>query len=66
MNSYLAIIGLNSRETLTKYEIRSSYYLLQFGFIYPYLSPKYNFCLYLALLFTNIWSYLALITLDRP
>ena len=40
----------NSHEKLTKSEIRLSYYLLQFRFIYPYLAPKYNFCPYLALL----------------
>ena len=33
---YLAITGHNSHEKLTKYEIRSSYHLLQFGFIYPH------------------------------
>ena len=34
MKSYLVIICPNSHEKLTKSEIRSSYYLLQFGFIY--------------------------------
>ena len=38
--SYLVIICPNSHEKLTKSEIRSSYYLLQFGLIYPYLAPK--------------------------
>ena len=53
---------------LTKSEIRLSYYLLQFGFIYPYLAPKIPFLsifsityLYLPL-FTYIWMYLGLIT----
>ena len=55
--SYLVIICPNSHEKLTKSEIRSSYYLLQFGFIYPYLAPKYNFCRYLVL-FTYIYHYL--------
>ena len=40
----------------------SSYYLLQFGFIYPYLTPKYHCCPYLAI-FTYLWPYLALIIL---
>ena len=31
--SYLAIIGPNTHEKLTKYEMRSSYYLLQFGIV---------------------------------
>ena len=54
----MAIIGPNSYEKLTKYEIRSSYYLLLFGFIYPYLPPKYHFCPYLALLTcTYIYHY---------
>ena len=44
---------------LTKSEIRSSYYLLQFDFINPYLAPKYNFCPYLALL-TYIYHYVPL------
>ena len=44
------------------------YYLLQFGFIYPYLAQKYHFFPYLALLpyiyhFTHIWSNVTLITL---
>ena len=38
------------------------YYLLQFGFIYPDLVPKYNFCPYLALL-TYIYLYLVYIGL---
>ena len=64
---YLAIIGPNSHEKLTKYEIRSSYYLLQFGFIYPYLAPKYHVCPYLALLtyiyyYLHIHVYVALLT----
>ena len=59
--SYLVIICPNAHEKLTKSEIRSSYYLLQFGFIYPYLAPKYHFCPYLAL-FTYIWLHLGLIT----
>ena len=41
--SYLAMIGPNSHEKLTKYE---SYFLLQFGFIYPYLTPKYYILFY--------------------
>ena len=57
MKPYLVIICPNAYEKLTKYEIMSSYYLLQFGFIYPYLGPKYNFCPYLALL-TYIYHYL--------
>ena len=48
--SYLVIICPNSHEKLTKSEIRSSYHLLQFDFIYPYLAPKCYFCPYLALL----------------
>ena len=74
----LAIIGFKSNTKLTKYEIRSSYCLRQFGFIYPYLIPKYHFRLYLELLIcichyspifgliyliTPIWSYLLLIAL---
>ena len=39
MKSYLVIICPNSHEKLTKSEIRPSYYLLQFGFIYTYLAP---------------------------
>ena len=54
---YLAIIGPNSHDKLTKYEIRSRYYFLQFGFIYPYLAQKYYVCPYLAL-FTYIYRYL--------
>ena len=41
---------------LTKSEIRLGYYMLQFGFIYPYLAPKYHFGPYLALL-TFIYHY---------
>ena len=37
---YLVIICPNLHEKLTKSEIRSSYYLLQFDFIHPYLAPK--------------------------
>ena len=59
---YLAIIGPNSHENLTKYEIMSSYYLLQFGFINPYLVPKYHVCPYLALL-TYIYHYLPIFDL---
>ena len=33
------------------------YYFLQFGFIYPYLAPKYHLCPYLALLI-YIYHYL--------
>ena len=44
-------VGLNIAE------IRSSYYLLQFCFIYTYLASKYYCCLYLALL-TYIYHYL--------
>ena len=50
--------------------IRSSYYLVQFGFINAYLAPKNTICVpYLALfflylpLFTYIWAYLPLIAL---
>ena len=57
--SYLVIIGPNSQERLTKSEIRSSYYLVQYGFIYPYLAPKYQFGPYLALL-TYIYNYLSI------
>ena len=32
--SYLVITCPNSHEKLTKIEIRSSYYLVQFGFVY--------------------------------
>ena len=39
-----------SNKKLTKYEIRSSYCLRQFGFIYPYLTPIYHFRLCLELL----------------
>ena len=59
---YLVIICASLHEKLTKIEIRSSYYLLQIGFIYPYLAPKYHFCPYLALL-TYIWLHLGLIIL---
>ena len=51
------IICPNSHEKLAKIEIRSSYYLAQFGFVYPYLAPKYHFGPYLALL-TYIFQYL--------
>ena len=62
----------------TKYEIRSSYYLLQFGLIYPYLAPQYHVWPYLELLtyiyhylpnialIIIIWSYLPLIALIWP
>ena len=60
--SYLVIIFPNSHDKLTNSEIRSSYYLLQFGFIYPYLATKYHCYPYLALV-TYIWLYLGLITL---
>ena len=43
-----------------QYEIRSSYYLLTFGLIYPYLAPKYQFCPYLDLL-TYIYRYLPIV-----
>ena len=36
MKLYLVIIGPISHDKLTKYKIRSSYYLLQFGSIYSY------------------------------
>ena len=54
---------------LTKYEIRLSYYLLQFGFIYPYLAPKYHFRLYMHIptylpTLTAIYLYLALFSLN--
>ena len=45
--------------------IRSSYYLLQFDLIYPYLAPKYHFCSYLALLI-YICLYLAVFRLNYP
>ena len=54
--SYLVIGCPNSHEKLTKSVFRSSYYLVQFGFIYPYLAPRYHFCPYLALL-TYIYHY---------
>ena len=54
----MVIICLNSYEMLTKSEIRSLLFL-QFGFIYTYLTTKYNFCPYLALL-TYIYHYLAI------
>ena len=41
------------------------YYLVQFGFIYPYLAPKYTFCPYLALL-TYIYLYVAVFGLNYP
>ena len=59
--SYLVIICPNSHEKLTKSEIRSNC-LLQFGFIYPYLAPKYRFSPYLALL-TYIYLYLSVFRL---
>ena len=34
----------NSHKILTKFEVRSSYYWPQFGFIYPHLATKYHFC----------------------
>ena len=64
----LAIIGPQSNKKLTKYEIMSSYCWQQFGFIYPYLTPKIPFLsifriAYLHLpLFTYIWPYLDFIT----
>ena len=65
--SYLVIIFPNSYSQLTKSEIRSSYYLLQFGLIYPYLAPKYHFCPYLALrIFTTIYLYLTIFRLNYP
>ena len=66
--SYLVIICPNSHEKLTKSEIRSSYYLLQFGFIYlfgpiiPFVSIFSLTYLHLPL-FTYIWLYLGFITL---
>ena len=72
--SNLAMIGPNSHEKLTKYEItgRSSYYLLKSAFMAFYL-PLFGLkikCLcifnltYRRLpLFASIWPYLALITL---
>ena len=36
--SYIWSLFSNSHKKLTKYEIRSSYYLLQFGFIYVYMA----------------------------
>ena len=63
--SYLVIICPKSHEKLTKSEIRSSYYFLQFDFIYPYLAAKYHFCQYLALpIFTTIYLYLAVFLLN--
>ena len=58
----------NSHEKLTKSEIRSNYYLLQFGFIYTYLAHNTIVAIfsiaYLYLpLFTYIWLYLDFITL---
>ena len=66
--SYLVIICPNSHTKFTKSVIRSSYYLVQFGLIYPYLAPNKNLCPYLALLayiyhHTYSWLYLGLITL---
>ena len=64
----LAIIGPISNKKLTKYEIRSSYCLHQFGFHLPLFDPKIPFLsifriAYLHLpLFTYIWPYLDLIT----
>ena len=55
--SYLAIVCPNSHEKLIKSEIRSSHYLLQFGFIHSYLTQKYNLFPYLGL-FTYIYHYL--------
>ena len=51
--SDLTIIGPNSHE---------SYYLLQFGFIYPYMAPKYHCCPYLVSL-TYIYHYLLIVGL---
>ena len=48
--SYLAIIGPYSQEKLTKYEVRSSYYWLQFGLIYLLLAPKYHVGPYVSIL----------------
>ena len=52
-------------DQLTKSEIRPSYYLLQFGFIYPYLVPTYHFRPYLALV-TYIWPYLVIFAHNCP
>ena len=71
--SYLVIMYPNSHDKLTINEIRSSYYLQQFGFIYVlYLTlfgPKIQFVsifsityLYLPL-FTYIWPYLGFIAI---
>ena len=42
--------------------------MLQFGFIYPYWTPKYHFCPYLANvpIFTTIYLYLAVFSLNYP
>ena len=70
-----AIIGPKSNKKLTKYEIRSSYCWQQFGFIYPYLTPKYHLCLYLELLiciyhyspiFGLYYPYLVIFALNCP
>ena len=52
--SYLVIICPNSHEKLTASVIRSNYYLVQFGFTYPYFTPKYYFGPYLALGHVNL------------
>ena len=44
------------------WKVRSSYYLLQLGLIYPYLAPKYHVSPYLALL-TCIYHYLPIFCL---
>ena len=53
--SYLAIVGPYSHEKFTKYEIRSNYYLLQFGFYLPLFGPQIPF-----------WSIFSLTYLHLP
>ena len=59
--TYLVIIGPNSFEKLTKYKIRSRYYLPKFRFIYPYAAILYHFGKYLVLI-TYIYPYLSIFT----
>ena len=64
--SYLTIIGPNSNEKLTKYKNRSSYYLLQFGFIYPYLAIIGSHVIQYNLVLLNNIDYSMISHIRRP
>ena len=59
--SYLIIICPNSHAKLTKSEIRSSYYLLKFGFIY-HSRPQNKF----LFIFSLTYLYLTVFRLEYP